>query len=267
MERPPTYSLRLVLQAVLLLALGSVQAAAPAPAPSPVRIAAAADLKFALEEVASAFRKAQPGCNLSITYGSSGNFYAQIRSGAPFDLFLSADVEYARRLSEEGLTLGPPFVYAIGRLALCVPSTSGLSLGKTGLAVLRSPDVRKIAIANPRHAPYGRAAEEALRRSGLLDALRDRLVLGENVAQAAQFVEAGSADAALVALSLAVSAPMRSATRCEAVPADLHAPLTQGGVILKGAADQKAAAALRDLLLGAEGRAILARFGFSSTEP
>ncbi len=254
-----------MLRAALLLAFVSLEAAAPA-APR-VRVAAAADLKFALDEVATKFREEQPGVDLSITYGSSGNFYAQIRSGAPFDVFLSADVEYAQRLAEEGLTLSPPFRYAVGRLALCVPATSALSPARDGLSLLRSPAVRKVAIANPRHAPYGRAAEEALRSAGLLEAVRARLVLGENVAQAAQFVEAGTADAALIALSLAVSAPMKAATRCEVVPAKLHAPLAQGGVILKGAADQKAAAALRDLLLGAEGRAILSHFGFSAPAP
>jgi molybdate transport system substrate-binding protein len=124
-----------------------------------------------------------------------------------------------------------------------------------------------LAIANPRHAPYGRAAEEALRKAGLLPALEDRLVLGENVAQAAHFVRSGAADAGIVALSIALSPAMRDSARCAPLPADSHAPLLQGGVILKGARDVAAAEAFRDLLTGPEGRAILSRFGLSAPLP
>lgn len=230
-------------------------------------MAAAADLKFALEEVAAAYRKAHPDVAISVTYGSSGNFFAQIQNGAPFDVFLSADVDYARRLAQDGLTIGPPFPYATGRLALCVPASSTLPIETDGLKALIAPSVRKIAIANPRHAPYGRAAEEAMKRAGILDAVRERLVLGENVAQAAQFVQSGAADAGLVALSLALSPAMSSATRCQALSPDAHAPLVQGGVILRGARDPDAARTLRDFLLEPEGRAILARFGFAPPEP
>jgi molybdate transport system substrate-binding protein len=226
-----------------------------------VRVAAAADLKFALEEIAAAFRKAQPGVELSITYGSSGNFFAQIQYGAPFDLFLSADIDYPRRLETAGLVSGTVFSYATGRLALCVPASSPLSIEKDGLKSLLSPAVRKIAIANPRHAPYGRAAEEAMRNAGILDAVRERLVLGENVAQAAQFVQSGVADAGITALSIGLSPTMKASSRCRALPAGIHAPLVQAGAILKGARDAEAAQALRDLLLGPAGRAVLARFG------
>ncbi len=232
-----------------------------------VRIAAAADLKFALEEVAAVFREAQPGVRVSITYGSSGNFFAQIENGAPFDVFLSADVDFPRRLEEAGLVSGTVFSYATGRLALCVPSSSSLPIGTEGIRSLLSPGLRKIAIANPRHAPYGRAAEEAVKHVGVLEAVRGRLVLGENVAQAAQFVGSGVADAGLVALSLALSPAMAAACRCVSVPAELHSPLLQGGAILKGARDPEGARAFRDLLLGPEGRAILARHGFEPAVP
>ena len=232
-----------------------------------IRVAAAADLKFALEEVVTAYRRSYPDIAISVTYGSSGSFFAQIQNGAPFDLFLSADVDYTRRLAEGGLTVGPPFSYAMGRLALCVPASSPLPIETDGLKALSAPLVRKIAIANPRHAPYGRAAEEAMRRAGILDAVRERLVLGENVAQAAQFVQSGAADAGVVALSLALSPAMSSATRCRALSPDTHAPLVQGGAILRSARDPDAARALRDFLLGPDGRAVLARWGFEASGP
>lgn len=232
-----------------------------------MRVAAAADLKFVLEEVAATFRKAHPGVALVITYGSSGNLFAQIESGAPFDLFLSADIDDPRRLEAAGLVSGGVFSYATGRLALCVPASSPLPIEKKGLASLLSPGLRKLAIANPRHAPYGRAAEEAMKSAGVLDAVRSRLVLGENVSQAAQFVQSGAADAGLVALSLALSPAMAAACRCSPVPAESHSRLVQGGAVLKGARDSGAARAFRDSLLGPGGRATFARNGFEEPGP
>ncbi|MGE5344502.1 MAG: molybdate ABC transporter substrate-binding protein [Acidithiobacillales bacterium] len=240
---------------------------APQAPPREMRVAAAADLKFTLEEVAAAFRKAQPGVGVSITYGSSGNFFAQIENGAPFDLFLSADLDDPGKLEADGLVSGNVFVYAKGRLALCVPASSPLPVGTEGLKILLAPGLRKIAIANPRHAPYGRAAEEAMKNAGLLDAVRQRLVLGENVSQAAQFVQSGVADAGVVALSLARSPAMARACRCVALPAEAHAPLVQGGAILKGTHDPEGAKAFRDILLGPVGQAILRRHGFEPAVP
>jgi molybdate transport system substrate-binding protein len=232
-----------------------------------VRVAAAADLKPALEAVFSATGASARGIRPAVTYGSSGSFYAQIENGAPFDLFLSADAEYARRLAAKGLADGEPFLYAVGRIALWVPTSSTLDLGALGLRALLDPSVRKVAIANPRHAPYGRAAEAAMRSLDVYDGAREKLVLGENVAQAAQFVQSGAADAGIVALSLALAPQMRSAGRYVEIPLQLYPRMDQGGIVLKRARNPVAARTLRDALLGTRGRELLKQHGFSLPAP
>jgi molybdate transport system substrate-binding protein len=253
----------------LLRSLAIVVALSASLAPLPARaaeltVAAAANLKYALDEIVLAFREAQPGIEVKVTYGSSGNFYAQLRQRAPFDVFLSADTIYPGRLADEGLALdGGMFRYATGRLALWVPEGSNLPVDSKGLAALLDPGVRRIAIANPRHAPYGAAAIEALQAEGLHDRLHERFVFGENLGQAAQFVQSRAADAGFIALSLALSQPLAGGRRF-VVPASLHAPLEQGGVIMKEARDPAAARAFRGFILGERGRAILARYGYRS---
>lgn len=233
-----------------------------------VSIAAAADLKFALEPLVASFARANPGHVARLTFGSSGSFFSQITNGAPFDLFLSADAELPRRLAEAGLTTGgDPFSYARGLLALRLPPGSALSPAKDGLRVLLDPSVRRIAIANPRHAPYGRAAESALRRAGLLDALSARLVLGENVAQAAQFVETGAADAGLVALSLSRAPAVAGSGTWWPLPEALSPPLEQSGAILKGGRNPEGARLFRELLVGREGRSALSAAAFRLPAP
>jgi molybdate transport system substrate-binding protein len=227
-----------------------------------VRVAAAADLRFALDELAADFSRAQPGIGLKISYGSSGNFFAQLSNRAPFDVFLSADADYPRRLAADGLGLDAPFLYAYGRVVLWVARASPLDVEAQGLRALLSPLARKIAIANPRHAPYGRAAEAALRSAGLYDAVAGRLVLGENVAQTAQFVQSGAADAGIVALSLALAPQMKAQGRFVELPAESYPRIEQGGLVLSWAQDRDAARAFRDALRGDLGRATLARFGF-----
>jgi molybdate transport system substrate-binding protein len=250
---------------LILLALWSgrtVRAAEPAPDSRTVRVAAASDLRFALDEIVAKLQAEQLDLSVQPIYGSSGNFFAQIQGGAPFDVFLSADVDYARRLAADGLTVpGSEFVYGAGRIVLWVPRDSTLDLTR-GLGVLRDPEVRKIAIANPRHAPYGRAAEAALRSAGVSEAVAPKLVLGENVAQAAQFVQSGAADAGIIALSLALGPPMAAAGRYWVIPAAHHPPLEQGGVILKSTHEPEAAARFCEFLRGTKGRAILKRNGF-----
>jgi molybdate transport system substrate-binding protein len=230
-----------------------------AQAPRQVRVAAAADLKWALEEVRKDFARDNPGIQVEVTFGSSGQFYAQLTQKAPFDLFLSADQDYARRLQEAGLGSGL-FTYAVGRLALIVPADSPLDLDKRGLQVLLDPSVKHVAMANPSHAPYGRAAQAALAAAGLAAQVQPRLVLGENVSQAAQFVHTRAAEAGLVALSLAMAPEMARQCRTWVVPASLYPPLEQGG--LAWARDRPAAEAFRAFLTGPRGAAILARFGF-----
>ncbi|MCB1018615.1 MAG: molybdate ABC transporter substrate-binding protein [Acidobacteria bacterium] len=222
----------------------------------PLRIAAASDLRFALDEVAGAYQGQNPGAALDIVYGSSGAFYTQIQNGAPFDLYFSADAEYPRRLAREGLTVeGSEFLYAVGRIVLWSATI------EPNAETLRDPAIGKIAIANPQHAPYGRAAEAALQSLSLYEQVHDKLVLGENVAQTLQFVQSGGADVGIVALALAL-APTVHGHYWE-FPLDAYPRMEQGGAILKRSTDPAAAAAFRDFTLSPEGRAILTRYGFS----
>jgi molybdate transport system substrate-binding protein len=249
-----------------LLATGCGGPASSAPGPTAgtvVRVAAASDLRFALEEVADLVASEHPDVELAVTYGSSGQFAQQIGNGAPFDLFLSADLAYPQHLVEEGLAeAGDVFSYGVGRLVLWAAEESPVDPGE-GLAVLADPAVRTVAIANPEHAPYGRAAVEALRAEGVWDVVEPKLVLGENVSQAADFVRSGNADAGVVALSLALAPSAKDEGRWVEVPLELFSPLEQGGVVLAGAQDPAAARAVRDVLRGEEGRAALASHGFS----
>jgi molybdate transport system substrate-binding protein len=243
---------------ILALCLGLCLAAQ---APRRVAVAAAADLKWALEEVRRDFAKDSPGIQVEVSFGSSGQFYAQLTQKAPFDLFLSADLDYARKLQDAGLGRSL-FTYAVGRLAMVVPAESTLDLDKLGLKALLDPSVKHVAMANPAHAPYGRAAQAALAAAGLTAQVQPKLVLGENVSQAAQFVHTRAAEAGLVALSLAMAPEMAGRCRTWVVPRTLHPPLEQGGVVLAWARDPAAAEAFRAFLAGPRGRAILARYGF-----
>ncbi|MDP3844426.1 MAG: molybdate ABC transporter substrate-binding protein [Oxalobacteraceae bacterium] len=218
--------------AFLALMLGSHAAAADVPV-----VAAASDLKFALEEVASSFRK-QSGRDLKITFGSSGIFATQIRNGAPFQMYLSADEEYVQKLHLDGLTRDIGVLYAIGRIVLVTPINSPLPVDaelKGVAALLKQGKLQHFAIANPEHAPYGRRAEEALKHAGLWDALKPKLVLGENVSQAAQFAIGGSAEGGIVALSLAKAPQMAKLGRYAVIPAEWHTPLRQRMVLLNNA--------------------------------
>jgi molybdate transport system substrate-binding protein len=258
-----------LLAAALALAAGLPGSAGAlrAEGPREVRVAAAADLQFALDALLAATAGEIPGVRPVVTYGSSGGFFAQIENGAPFDLYLSADAEYPRRFKEKGLADGEVFLYAVGRIALWVPNGSKLDIGSLGVRALLDPSVRKVAIANPRHAPYGRAAEAAMRSLGVYEAVRAKLVLGENVAQAAQFVQSGAADAGVVALSLALAPQMRSVGRYVELPLASYPRMDQGGVILRGARDPGAARSLRDALLGPRGREVLRGYGFFLPDP
>ena len=178
---------------------------------STVRVAAAADLKFAMDEIVEAFRREHPAIDVQVTYGSSGNFYAQLSNRAPFDIFFSADVDYPRRLIREGVALGDSeFLYGVGRLVVWVPRASPIEVEKLGMQALLSPSVRRIAIANPRHAPYGRAAEAAMKNLGIYDQVKARLVLGDSVMQTAQFVDSGGAQVGIISLSLALAPSLRT---------------------------------------------------------
>ena len=225
-------------------------------------IAAASDLQFALTEVASAF-KAETGEEVQLTFGSSGNFFRQIQQGAPFELFLSADEKFVFDLNTAELTVGEGVLYAIGRIVLMVPYGSPLkadgTLGDLALG-LRDGRVTKFAIANPEHAPYGKRAEEALRHAGLWDVMQDRLVLGENVSQAAQFATSGDATGGIIAYSLALSPEVSKLGTYALIPDDWHEPLRQRMVLLKGAGGT--AHHFYDYVQSSPSRAILKRYGF-----
>jgi molybdate transport system substrate-binding protein len=254
--------------ACLLLHQPGCQQSAPhaetkAPSQRVVTIAAAADLKFALDEIITEFARVHPEIVIRPTYGSSGNFYAQLTNEAPYDLYLSADIEYPRRLAEQGLTIpDSEFQYAIGQLVVWVRHDSALPVEQQGLRSLLEPQIRRIAIANPQHAPYGRAAVAALQNAQIHEQVQERFVLGENIAQTAQFVQSGSADVGILALSLALAPTLKSEGRYWQIPNSLHPPIEQGGVILKWAQDLDATNLFREYLLSPEGRAVLDRFGF-----
>ena len=243
-------------------ALSSLAAAIPAAAQE-LRVAAAADLQFALDELRADYQK-QSGKRADISYGSSGNFFAQLQNGAPFDIFLSANIDYPRRLEAAGLAEpGTLYEYAVGRITLYLPGDSRVDLEKLGWKALLDSSIQRIAIANPEHAPYGRAAIEALRASGIYEQVRGKLVYGENIAQSAHFVASGSAQAGILALSLAVSPPMKNGRRWE-IPASLHAPIIQCAIILRAAKDKDAAQAFLTLLKSDAGRKILESYGFGA---
>jgi molybdate transport system substrate-binding protein len=239
----------------------------PSGASRHVEVAAASDLQFALPEVDAAFMAANPGVTVKTTFGASGTFFAQISNGAPYDVYLSADVSYPRRLAEEGLAVPDTlFAYAVGRLVVWTPNGSPLDVERDGIGVLADPRARKVAIANPEHAPYGRAAEAAMQSLGVWDAVRPKLVLGENVSQAAQFVESGAADVGVVALAHALSPKMRGAGKYWEVPESAHPRIEQGGVVTSRASDAEAARDYAAFVRGADGAAILARHGFRPGE-
>ena len=238
----------------------------PAGAAQEIRVAAAADLQFTLDELGTQYEK-QTTRKMNVSYGSSGNFFAQIQNGAPFDVFLSADIEYQRKLEAAGLAeAGTLYEYALGRIVIWMPANTRVDLAKLGWKALLDPSIQKIAIGNPEHAPYGRAAVAALRSAGIYEQVRAKLVYGENIAQAAQFVASGNAQAGILALSLAISPPMREGKRWEIAP-NMHPPIEQAAVILKSAKDKDGARAFLTFLKSAEARKIFESHGFSVPAP
>jgi molybdate transport system substrate-binding protein len=238
------------------------QAATVSAAPATVRVAAAADLRFAMQELVAQFQKTSKA-QITVSYGSSGNFYAQLQNGAPFDLFFSADMEYAKKLDAAGLAEpGTLTKYALGKLVLWTPADSAVDITKDGWKALLDSRITKIAVANPEHAPYGRAAVAALHSAGIYDQVKAKLVYGENISQAAQFVQSGNAQAGLVALSLALAPAMKDGKRWE-VPPNAYPPIEQGAIVLKSAGDKSAARAFLEFVMSPAGRDTLRKYGFS----
>ena len=227
-----------------------------------LRVAAAADLQFALKDIAQQYEH-EAGHKIEITFGSSGSFFSQLQNGAPFDVFFSADVEYAKRLQQNNLAEPSNFLkYATGRIVIWMPPETKLDLAEQKWNALLDPAVQKIAIANPEHAPYGRAAVEALKRAGIYDKVQPKLVYGENIAQAAQFVQSGNAQAGIIALSLAVSPMMKTGQQCRG-PVDQYTPIEQAAVILKTARDKESARAFLAFVSSDAGQRTLESYGFA----
>ena len=248
-----------LLWATVVLAVGLVSSIARA---GELTVAAASDLNYAFKEVIAGYEQ-QTGHHVKLTLGSSGTFSAQIQNGAPFDLYFSADIGYPKKLEEAGLVVpGSLYPYAIGRIVLWTGNGSHLDLSK-GLEILREPTIKKIAIANPKHAPYGRAAVAAMEYFKVYDQVKDRLILGENISQAAQFIESGACDAGIIALSLALAPAMKAAGQYWEIPAIAHAPLEQGAVILKQSKNPQAAKQFLEYIKSPQGQEIMKRYGFT----
>lgn len=248
---------RLVILLCVLLAHGAWAADVPA-------IAAAADLKFALGEVAQGFEK-ETGRRLKITYGSSGNFTHQIEQGAPFELFLSADEDYIFRLADQGIAVDRGTLYAIGRVVLFAPQGSTLRVDAQFAdlkAALADGRLKRFAIANPDHAPYGRAARAVLQHAGLWDALQPKLVLGENASQAMQFAAAGASQGGIVPLSLSKAPEIARLGSFAPIPAEWHVaePLRQRMALTKKAGET--ARTFHAYLQQPAARAVFVRYGF-----
>jgi len=253
---------RIVLRALFALATFLYLWLPAAAGAAEIKVAAAADLTFAFKDVAARFQK-ETGNNVKLTYGSSGNFFAQIQNGAPFDLFFSADVGYAEKLAAAGLAEpGSMYEYASGKIVIWAPSASKLDLSR-GLATLLDPGIRKIAIANPQHAPYGTAAVAAMRHAAAYDKIKSKLVLGENISQTAQFVQSGNADVGIIALSLALAPAMKNNGRYVEIPAADYPPLVQAGVVLKSSHNKGLARQFLKFLKEPGTVALMERYGFS----
>lgn len=243
---------------MLILVVMCLMPIAPAQAEK-ITIAAAADLKFALDEIVAGFRKSHPADEIQVSYGSSGKFQTQIQQGAPYDLFFSADISFPRQLARLGLAASEVKPYAVGRIVLW---SAGQDAAKITLASLADPSFKRIAIANPKHAPYGKRAEEALRAAGVWESVRSRLVLGESVAQAAQFVQSGNAQAGIIALSLALSPELTKKGGYVLIPATLHQPLEQGYIITRRGGEKTLAATFSDYMDSKPARGIMTKYGF-----
>lgn len=253
MQTPRTVSRALV--AALLLTLW----AAATQAGESVRIVAASDLRFAMDIIIEEYEATHPDDAIEVIYGSSGRFHAQIVNGAPFDLYFSADVAYPLDLVERGLVHGDMVPYALGRLVLW---SNTVDASELTLKDLSRSEFRRIAIANPRHAPYGVRAQEALRSVGLWDELEPRLVLGENIAHTMQLVQSGAAEIGIIALALARNPAIREQGGYHLIDAERHQPLEQGYIITRRAADNAAAQRFADHMGREQSRAVMREYGF-----
>jgi len=257
MRRAPGLALLL-----LLFALDTARSSAARPTAGDMTVAAASDLHGIMPELTARFER-ETGAHVTVSYGSSGAFFAQIQNGAPFDVFFSADIDYPRRLVADGRAEpGTLHEYATGRIVLWTRRDRGIDVSR-GFAALSDPRVARVAIANPAHAPYGRAAVAALKNARLYESVQDKLVLGENISQAAQFVDSGNADVGILALSLAVAPPLETHGVYFQIPPTAHPPIQQAAVIVSSSQRKDLARRFLDLLQRPDVKAMLDRFGFA----
>jgi molybdate transport system substrate-binding protein len=249
------------LRRLSLIVLGAIGLISPLCRAQEITVAAAADLQFAMQDVAVRFQK-QTGKMIKVTYGSSGNFFQQIQNGAPFDMFFSANLDYPKKLEAAGLIEpGSFYPYADGKIVIWIKNDSKLDL-KSGLQVLLDPAVKKIAVANPQHAPYGQAAVAAMQKANIYEKVKDKFVLGENISQTASFVVSGAADVGIVALSLALSPNMKDAGRYMNVTSGDYPPIEQACVILKSSRNKEAAGQFLSYFKSDAVADILKNYGF-----
>jgi molybdate transport system substrate-binding protein len=261
MNRPITGLKKLLVGVALVLALGGGVCAA-----QEITVAAAADLQFAMQEVGARFQQ-ESGKTVKLIYGSSGNFAQQLQNGAPFDMFFSANLDYPRQLEVAGLTEpGTFFQYAIGKIVIWVPNESKLDLS-SGLNALLDPSIKKIAIANPQHAPYGKAAVAAMQKENIYDQVKDKFVLGENISQTASFVASGSADVGIIALSLALSPNMKDKGRYAEVPAGDYPAIEQACVVMRSSKNKDVAQQFLKFVQSSPVRELLQKCGFAVPQP
>ena len=226
-----------------------------------VSIAAASDLKFALDSIILVYQKQYPSEKIQVTYGSSGKFFEQIQYDAPFDLYFSADVSYPKKLKQQGFTISEVRTYGIGRIVIW---SKKINPNIEKMNVLLKPNLNKIAIANPDHAPYGEKAKESMQYYKIYDQVKSKFVYGENISQTAQFVQLGAADIGIVALSLALSPTMKKAGgNYYVIPEKSHQPLEQGYVVLKHAKKNQNALKFYNFIASPTAIAILTHFGFT----
>jgi molybdate transport system substrate-binding protein len=227
-----------------------------------ITVAAAADLQFVMQDVGARFQK-ETGKTVKLIYGSSGNFAQQLQNGAPFDMFFSANLDYPKRLEAGDLTEpGSFYQYAIGKIVIWVPNDSKLDIG-LGLKALLDPAVKKIAIANPEHAPYGKAAVAAMQKKNIYDQVKDKFVLGENISQTATFVASGSADVGIVALSLALSPNMKDKGRFTEIPASDYPAIEQACVIMRSSKNKDVAQQFLKFIQSAPVKELFQKYGFA----
>jgi molybdate transport system substrate-binding protein len=227
-----------------------------------INIAAAADLRYAMDDIIVVFKEQYPGIQIIVNYGSSGKFYQQIVNGAPYDLYFSADMLYAQKLHEQGLAISPPELYAHGYIVLWSNKVD-VSLG---IPSLLNPKISKIAIATPSHAPYGKRAKESLIHYSIFDKIKGKLVYAENVAQTAQFIQSGNAEIGIIALSLALSPAMRSTGTFFLIDEESYTPLKQGFVIIKKSKMNVTAQKFARFMLTTPAKEILKKYGFTFPE-